>query len=367
MPMSRSVWFPFPRLFAALALLLLAAAPVCAHVTKLSSAKLTVSADAVDGAIELNALDLAVAQGRVADAPQPGAAPPATAEDEVRARAYLLEHARVLHGGQPCPGEVLGATEKADHRVYSVRWTCPQLGGDLRYEATLFHAIDPASKHMVTVQGAVARFALLSVQHPTVDLGAATVDTPAMLRHYFEAGVEHILIGFDHIAFVVAAIAWGRRFWPLAKVVTAFTLAHSVTLALAVLEIVSIPSSIVEPLIALSIVYVAGENFLVRNLSHRGWLTFGFGLIHGFGFAGVLREFGLPKDAILPALAAFNLGVEAGQLLVVASALAVLLLIERRLLGVPPGGEADVRVVRVLSGAILLLGAGWTIQRVAGL
>lgn len=363
-PTFRSV---LPRLLPLLMLLLLGPSPVWGHVTKLSSARLTVSADAVTGAIELNALDLAVAQGRVADTAQPGAAPPATAADEAGARSYLLEHARLLHGGQPCPSEVLGATEKGDHRVYEVRWICPRLGGELRYEATLFHAIDPASKHMVTVQGDVARFALLSVQHPGVDLGAAKVDTGAMLRHYFEAGVEHILIGFDHIAFVIAAIAWGRRFWPLAKVVTAFTLAHSVTLALAVLDIVSIPSSVVEPLIALSIVYVAGENFLVRNLAHRGWLTFAFGLIHGFGFAGVLREFGLPKDAVVPALAAFNLGVEAGQLAVVASALVVLLGIERHLLRGSATGEADARVVKVLSGAILVLGAGWTIQRVAGL
>jgi hypothetical protein len=99
--------------------------------------------------------------------------------------------------------------------------------------------------------------------------------------------------------------------------VTAFTVAHSITLSLAALDIVQIPSSIIEPAIAASIVYVAAENFLSRDIDKRWRDTFGFGLIHGFGFASALQEFGLPRSALIPALASFNLGVEIGQIFIV--------------------------------------------------
>ena len=151
-----------------------------------------------------------------------------------------------------------------------------------------------------------------------------------MFFHYLLAGVEHIAIGYDHIAFLVAVILWGRRLWPLVGVVTAFTIAHSVTLTLAVLDIVSPPTRLVEIAIALSIVYVAAENFFVRDLRRRWLVTFVFGLVHGFGFAGVLREYGIPRDALVPALAAFNIGVELGQIVIVVAALLVLHLIEKQ-------------------------------------
>ena len=106
--------------------------------------------------------------------------------------------------------------------------------------------------------------------------------------------------------------------WPLVKVVTAFTLiAHSLTLCLAVLDIVRLPSSVVEPLITTTIVFVAAENFFVHDIRKRWRVTFVLGLVHGFGFAGALREYGLPTDAVAPALAAFNIGVEIGQVAIV--------------------------------------------------
>ena len=101
---------------------------------------------------------------------------------------------------------------------------------------------------------------------------------------------QHIVTGPEHIAFIVALILWGRRVWPLVGVVTAFTLAHSVTLSLAVLEVVTLPARLVETFVALSIVYVAAENFWVRDLRRRWWLAALFGLVHGFGFASLLRR-----------------------------------------------------------------------------
>jgi HupE / UreJ protein len=99
--------------------------------------------------------------------------------------------------------------------------------------------------------------------------------------------------------------------------VTAFTVAHSITLSLAALDIVRIPSAIIEPAIAASIIYVAAENFVSRDIDKRWRDTFGFGLIHGFAFASALQEFGLPRNALVPALALFNLGVEIGQIAIV--------------------------------------------------
>jgi hydrogenase/urease accessory protein HupE len=138
-----------------------------------------------------------------------------------------------------------------------------------------------------------------------------------VVGRYIEAGITHIFLGYDHIAFLAAVVLWARRLWPVVKVVTAFTIAHSITLSLAALDIVRIPSSIIEPAIAASIVYVAAENFLSRDIDKRWRDTFGFGLIHGFGFASALQEFGLPRSALIPALASFNIGVEIGQIVIV--------------------------------------------------
>ena len=141
---------------------------------------------------------------------------------------------------------------------------------------------------------------------------------------YTVLGFEHILPkGLDHILFVLGLFLLSTRFRPLLWQVTAFTIAHSVTLALSMFDIVSLPSRPVESLIALSIAYVAIENVLTSELKPwRPAIVFGFGLLHGMGFADVLRELGLPRDRFVPALVAFNVGVELGQLSVVALAFA---------------------------------------------
>jgi hypothetical protein len=152
---------------------------------------------------------------------------------------------------------------------------------------------------------------------------------------YFGLGVEHILLGIDHLLFVLALLIVTRGAWALVKTVTAFTGAHSITLALATLGFVHVPSAPVEAVIALSIVFVAAE--IVRMYRGRHGLTarapwivaFGFGLLHGFGFAGALSEVGLPGGAIPLALLFFNLGVEAGQLIFIAVMLAIIALLRR--------------------------------------
>lgn len=136
---------------------------------------------------------------------------------------------------------------------------------------------------------------------------------------FFELGIEHILAGFDHVLFVFALILRGGRIRSLLLIITAFTVAHSLTLGLAVLDVVRPPAWIVEPLIAASIAYVAFENiFMARAVSRRWLVSLLFGLVHGFGFAGALLDIGLPDDRLFSSLLFFNLGVEAGQAMIIA-------------------------------------------------
>ena len=169
-------------------------------------------------------------------------------------------------------------------------------------------------------------------------------------------GVEHIFLGYDHIMFLLALIVVGGRLGSLIKIVTAFTLAHSITLALAALEVVALPARWIEAGIALSIVYVALENFWLARSDHRWILTFFFGLVHGFGFANVLRELGLPAQGLAVSLFAFNLGVEVGQIGIVALCFPLIMWLGHQSFQRP--------VMLTVSAVILLFGLGWLIERV---
>ena len=180
------------------------------------------------------------------------------------------------------------------------------------------------------------------------------------LFDYVIIGFEHILpLGLDHILFVIGIYLLSQAWRALLWQVSAFTLAHTITLALATLGIVNVSPSIVEPLIALSIVYVAIENLFRHRLSNaRIALVFGFGLLHGLGFAGVLSEIGLDPSAFIPSLIAFNIGVELGQLCVIALMFALL----GFWLGKTKYWENWVRIP--LSVVIALVGAFWFVERI---
>lgn len=177
------------------------------------------------------------------------------------------------------------------------------------------------------------------------------------MTQYFKLGVKHIFLGYDHIAFLIALL-FVRRFVDLLKIITAFTLAHTLTLALAVLQIVKLQPQLVEIGIAATIMYVAAENFWVRDTAHRWMLTFGFGLVHGFGFANVLRELGLPSSGLARSLVSFNLGVEAGQIVIVSALWPLLWWINRQ--------TWSPRFRAGASLTIFLLGAAWFSERVFG-
>ena len=141
----------------------------------------------------------------------------------------------------------------------------------------------------------------------------------AVITTYIVAGFDHILPkGLDHIMFILGIFLLSVRMRPLLWQVTMFTLAHSITLGLSMADVISLPSRIVEPLIALSIAYIGIENIFARSLhKSRLLIVFCFGLLHGMGFARVLADFGMPDDAFLTALISFNVGVELGQLAVI--------------------------------------------------
>lgn len=189
----------------------------------------------------------------------------------------------------------------------------------------------------------------------------ASPDRLSVIGDYVVIGIEHIVPkGLDHILFVLGIFLLSTRLVPLLWQVTSFTVAHTITLGLSIYGIVALPASVVEPLIALSIVYVGIENALARRLTPwRVVLVFLFGLLHGLGFAGVLSEIGLPAGELLTALIAFNVGVELGQLAVIAIAFAVL------------GWWRNAswyrqRIVIPLSLLIAAVGLYWTWERIFG-
>ncbi|MDQ1310985.1 MAG: HupE/UreJ family protein [Pseudomonadota bacterium] len=186
-----------------------------------------------------------------------------------------------------------------------------------------------------------------------------------VITSYTWLGVEHILFGVDHLLFVAALVLLVRGVRPLLLTITAFTLAHSITLALATLGVLDVPGPPVEAVIALSIVFVAVE--IIRRerggsslAMHKPWLVaFSFGLLHGLGFAGALAEVGLPRNSIPLALLFFNVGVEIGQVLFVGALLAVMALLRR--LAVPVDAR---RAVVATSYAIGGLASYWLVERV---
>lgn len=218
--------------------------------------------------------------------------------------------------------------------------------------AVLLQAADGRTAHTEWLEG--------GEETPPIALVPATDPSRAeVARTYLHLGFTHIVPkGLDHILFVLGLFLLSRRLRPLLLQVSAFTLAHSITLGLTLYGLIALSPAVVEPLIALSIVYVAVENLMTSELTPwRVVLVFAFGLLHGMGFAGVLRELALPRSEFLTGLVAFNVGVEAGQLMVILTAFLIVGAWIRR---------ADVyrRVVVVpASAAIAAIGVAWTLQR----
>ena len=272
-------------------------------------------------------------------------------------RPKLMVAARALI---PCPSSGWSLDEDFQSVVVRARYDCTQVEGDLSFTNNLLFEVAGATRHFTRL-GAdpKAHPTVLTAREPTLQLTGPPPPLSEVLARYTFSGIEHIFIGVDHIAFLIALLLWARSFVALVKIVTAFTLAHSVTLSLAALDIVTLPSALVEPAIALTIVYVAAENFFRRGIAGKWRGAFLLGLVHGFGFASVLQEVGFPQGAIGWALAAFNVGVEIGQVMIVAAAFPLLLLVDRL------SAERE-RVVYAGSAVIMGLGVFWLVERLMG-
>ena len=343
-----------------LAAVLLVSVAAEAHRSGVSTVRIDVVGEEVTTELAVKGIDLDAAIGAaIVDRETDTVRPRALAALADRAVAHLVANAYVAHAdGERCEAAPEAPIADADGVLLAVVWRCEPGRGILYRNRLFLEGETLAIQNVLALQGDEASQDVLTAEHDTFVLGEPPPGALAVIGRYTRSGVAHIAIGYDHIAFIVALLLWARRFWPVAKVVTAFTVAHSITLALAVLDIVALPGSLVEPLIAASIVWVAVENFIWRDVARRWKIAFALGLVHGFGFAGVLREFGLPSDALALALAFFNVGVEIGQIVIVAVAVPALALLDRL-----TGGERDRRIVFAASAAIAALGVWWLVAR----
>ncbi|MEZ4315336.1 MAG: HupE/UreJ family protein [Polyangiaceae bacterium] len=281
-------------------------------------------------------------------------------------KTSLVDRIHVTSAGSPCPGALDEATlSEEDGLSVRATYTCPAPVASATIDLALLDDLAFGHRHIArTAAGTHVTEAVMSRSHRTLEVVASSPGgPPPPPKHDYLAmlglGVEHILTGYDHLVFLLGLVLVGGRWRSLLWVVTAFTLAHSITLAMAALGVWAPRPSIIEPAIALSIAYVGVENFFVKDAEKRWRITFPFGLIHGFGFAGALQEVALPKADVPAALFLFNAGVELGQVAVLAVVLPVLALARKR-----PWFEK--RGVQVGSALIVVAGLAWFFTRVFG-
>ena len=369
------------RAAASLLLWLLATTPAGAHKPSDSYLSIRAEGGALKGQWDIALRDLDFALGLDADGDGN------ITWGELRAHhdeiaAYAGARLALRADGQSCALQV--GTQQVDshtdgaYSVLPLAWTCPGAGMPtaIQLEYRLFADIDPQHRGLLNLRTAQGtRTAVLGPQAAVQSFSLGTPEAGSGWRaflDYVREGVWHIWIGFDHILFLLslllpavglwAARRWqpvdrfGQAVWEVVRVVTAFTVAHSVTLTLATLGVVSLPSRLVESAIAASVVLAALNNVWPVFHGRRWWVAFAFGLVHGFGFASVLAELGLPQDVLALALVGFNIGVELGQLAIVAVFLPLAFALRRTQL---------YRHAVMVGGSLLIavLAAVWFVER----
>jgi len=273
--------------------------------------------------------------------------------------ADLTVHDVRLNIGGPCViDEPVIAALAGDGVEIRSAIHCP--GGDHgTYDASFLTNMELGHRHYVEAFG--QSVAVLDSSHTLAAFtGAAdTTEHAEVALRFGKLGVEHIWTGYDHLLFLLGLLITAPSLRAMLFIITGFTVAHSITLSLAALGVVHVSPSFVEPAIAASIAFVGIENFWRPPPKRRVGITFLLGLIHGFGFAGLLIELGLPRDALVLALVSFNGGVELGQAAVGALAMPILLYLRRY-------SWWEARVVPVVSAGVAVAGAFWFVQRVWG-
>jgi len=357
-------------------LLALAAAPAAAHKPSDSYLALKVDGAEIEGQWDIALRDLDFAVGLDANADGE------ITWGEVKARqpdiaAYALARLALRSETAACParatGQLLDDHSDGTYAVLRFVATCSGAIAELEVDYRLLFDLDPQHRGLLRLEHAGAtRTAVFSPERGGQRFAVAELSGWRELLDYAREGVWHIWVGFDHILFLLSLLlpavlkyANGRweavdalapALWDVFKIVTAFTVAHSITLGLATLDVVTLPSRLVESAIAASVVLAALNNLFPVIRRGRWAVAFCFGLVHGFGFAAVLNDLGLPQGALALALVGFNLGVEAGQLAIVAVFLPVAFLLSRT--------AFYRRAILVGGSALVVLAAGiWLAER----
>ena len=341
--------------------LLGAAVPASAHPVPFSYLDVHVDPSGIGLVVMVHVFDAAHNLGL--DPPEQLLDPTILAAHQDALIAMVRDRLAIAAGGAPLGDGVWSAPEAlpAQQSLRLVaRYQTNGAPGVVRLRAALF-PYDPAHQTFLNVYegGALSSQAILDLGHPDFEyFTGSRQGVLAVIRKFVPAGVHHILIGPDHLLFLVGLLLLGGSVRRLLLVVSAFTVAHSITLSLAALNILAPPTRLVEPAIALSIVCIGVDNLMVgRGRDMRAWIAFGFGFIHGFGFANVLAEMDLPARALGWSLFSFNLGVEAGQLCVVVLVASLLLLLRSR------SEVAGRRLAFAGSLVVIAAGAFWFVQR----
>lgn len=278
---------------------------------------------------------------------------------------FFRSEVRVTTADKACPlAQVVQAPPlKSGNKIIELVFRCHGEVTDLTIQSSLFLDFDESHTQFARLApaddpGQVLHEAVLTESNRVFHVADARAGGSASIERavsFAKLGIEHLLTGYDHILFLLTVVV-GISFVESLKAVTSFTLAHSLTMALAFLGEISLPSSIVEPLIAATVIYVAFENVTSRNIKRRWLWTFIFGLVHGLGFVGALKVITISRSELVLSLVSFNIGIELAQLLIVAIAVAAL-----RYTKVCSWGAS---FNRGFSAGVGLLGCVWLVQRI---
>lgn len=330
-----------------------------AHPSPFSYIDIDIRADAVYGTLVAHVLD--VGHDLAISPPERLFDRTVLTENAARLQEILGPRLRIRTGGLTEP-QWTGIEPLPDQQAIKLFFTYHVVSpGSVSVQPRMF-PYDPLHQSFVNIFEAgelKQQFVFGGDNAPRIFYAGTTQGVLAVMGTFIPSGVEHILIGPDHILFLIGLMLLGGGWKALVRIVTAFTIGHSITLSLAALNIVTPPARLIEPAIALSIVFVGADN-LVRGGGRdvRAWIALVFGLVHGFGFANVLREFGLPTEALGWSLFSFNVGVEVGQLAIVLVVASLLAAVRNR------SAALGARVA--FAGSIVVIAAGsyWFVQRV---
>jgi hypothetical protein len=342
--------------------LLLACPSAFAHPAPFSYLDIHLAGRSVEGALVLHDFD--VAHELALNTPDALLDAATLQQYAPRISGFVGERLVVVVDGTIVPLAFTGMRPLPDRNAVELSWRASVSSppGHITVKGMLF-PYDPNHQTFVNIyeDGRLVRQYILNDRAPALDYYTGTRQGAwAVFKAFTASGIHHIAIGPDHILFIIGLLLLGGSVLRLLGIVSAFTLGHSITLSLAALGLVTPPARLVEPAIALSIVYVGADNLLAAGgRDVRPWIALFFGLVHGFGFASVLREIGLPPRALGISLFSFNLGVEIGQAIIVVVVASLLGLVRAR------NPRLAHRLVTAGSLVVIAAGAYWFIQRLA--